>query len=234
MVNEAFCAACQQMLATKVAPMETDEYPHHPDEASFRKALDTGCAICMQYWLALGRPDGLQSPTWMLSKTAGVWYLYLGGPHATKRAFALTPTLSGGTYTDDHDLETEAPNSWLSDNTRSDQSFAFVRSRYQKCISEHSRCAMVSSGAFLPTRLLDVGQEQSTNVTLVDREQIQQRSTYVTLSYCWGQVTPLKLTGSSVTMLRNGIGDSDLPKTFQDAILVVRNLQQRYLWIDSL
>ena len=234
MVNEAFCAACQQMLATKVAPTETERYPHHPDGDSFCKALDTCCAICLQYWVALDRPDDLRSTTWTLEKNSGALYLNFEGLRGTRREFEITPRLFERTHTDEHDLETEAPDVWLSDNTGSVHSFAFVRSRYQKCISEHSLCAKVSSQAFLPTRLLDVGHERLANITLVDREQIQQGSSYVTLSHCWGQITPLKLTGSSVSMLRNGIVDGDLPKTFRDAILVVRKLQHRYLWIDSL
>lgn len=60
---------------------------------------------------------------------------------------------------------------------------------------------------------------------------------YVTLSHCWGKTkSPLLLTQetyASHTSL-NGIPVSQLPRTFQDAIMVTRKLGVRYLWVDSL
>jgi hypothetical protein len=54
---------------------------------------------------------------------------------------------------------------------------------------------------------------------------------YATLSHRWGGVTPARTTldtiGSKLTL-------SSLPKTFQDAITITREMGLKYLWIDSL
>jgi hypothetical protein len=231
MVNESFCAACQQMLATK--EVVDSERPHHADEASFRQALDTQCAICTKFWSSIDRPESVQSTTWEVLQNGGKWSLCLY--HGTRfREYDVKPCLPNRIHADTQDSILDAQEAWLSENTGSAQSFAFVQSQYQQCVSKHTRCARVATKSFLPTRLLDVGHEQLPDVKLVDREQISQGSSYVTLSHCWGQVTPLKLTKSSVSTLRCGIVDDDLPKTFRDAVLVVRKMRMRYLWIDSL
>ena len=231
MVNESFCAACQQMLATK--EVVDSERPHHSDEASFRQALDMQYVICTQFWSSTDRPESMQSTTWEVLQRPGKWSLYLY--HGTRlREYDVKPCLPKRICADTQDSGLRAQDSWLSDNTGSAQSFAFVRSQYQQCVSKHTHCARVATKSFLPTRLLDIGHEQHPDVKLVDREQIPQGSSYVTLSHCWGQVTPLKLTESSVSMLRSGIIDDDLPKTFRDAMIFVRKMKHRYLWIDSL
>jgi hypothetical protein len=220
------------MLAATKVPYYPDELAHHLDGGSFRKALDTRCAICIQFWIKLNQPDDLQSTTWSLTQTRP--HLLLRSSHDNPCAFSYKPWLTERACTDTQDLGTEAPGTCVSDSTQSVQSFDFVNSKYQQCTSRHSSCAEVTPRAFLPTRLLDVGHAQFANVILVDREQIPQGSSYVTLSHCWGQVTPLKLTQSFASTLRCGIVDDDLPKTFRDAVMVVRKTKQRYLWIDSL
>ncbi|KAF2803355.1 HET-domain-containing protein [Mytilinidion resinicola] len=57
---------------------------------------------------------------------------------------------------------------------------------------------------------------------------------YFTLSHCWGQSHPFRLTKDTVSTLKAGIPITQLPKTFQDAILVAQYFQVKYLWIDSL
>ena len=60
---------------------------------------------------------------------------------------------------------------------------------------------------------------------------------YATLSHCWGPIEerkPLQLTLANWSTLTKRIPIASLPRTFQDAILVVKNIGVRYLWIDSL
>ena len=58
---------------------------------------------------------------------------------------------------------------------------------------------------------------------------------YITLSHCWGKSNFLKLTKTTSQRLRNGFSAADtLSKTFQDAIIICRELKVKYLWIDSL
>lgn len=56
----------------------------------------------------------------------------------------------------------------------------------------------------------------------------------MTLSHCWGNSKCLKLTTGNYNKLLNGIPLASLPKLYQDAVYAVRQLNIRYLWIDSL
>jgi len=62
---------------------------------------------------------------------------------------------------------------------------------------------------------------------------------YVALSHCWGDL-PKEVKDMFCSSTKNicnrqeGFSINDLPRTFQDAIRVTRELGQQYLWIDSL
>jgi hypothetical protein len=56
----------------------------------------------------------------------------------------------------------------------------------------------------------------------------------MTLSHCWGKADIYKLTSETACHLRAGLKISLLPRTFQRTIEVVRFLDTKYLWIDSL
>lgn len=60
---------------------------------------------------------------------------------------------------------------------------------------------------------------------------------YVALSYAWGNTRMVKLMQGNVLFLRTPGSLTklpDLPQTLRDAITLVRNVGERYLWIDSL
>jgi hypothetical protein len=57
---------------------------------------------------------------------------------------------------------------------------------------------------------------------------------YVALSYCWGQDQTVKTTRNTLPAHLMSIDKAQLPRTIQDAITVCRNLDFRYLWVDSL
>jgi hypothetical protein len=85
-----------------------------------------------------------------------------------------------------------------------------------------------------PTRILDVGESHASEIRLIDSESM--KGQYVTLSHRW-PVDPalhFKTTSSTIGERKNGIPIAIMPKTFQDAVTVVRKLGLRYLWIDSL
>jgi hypothetical protein len=54
------------------------------------------------------------------------------------------------------------------------------------------------------------------------------------LSYCWGKKPFLMTTRRNIQAHKNGISIGKLPLTFQHAIEVARQLNIRYIWIDSL
>ena len=63
---------------------------------------------------------------------------------------------------------------------------------------------------------------------------------YVALSYCWGQTKMLRALKSNISLLRQrGALSPDtttltIPATIADAMTFVRNIGERYLWIDAL
>ena len=61
-----------------------------------------------------------------------------------------------------------------------------------------------------------------------------QRAHYVALSHCWGQKQPLTTKKSSLADRQAGIPMSTLPRTFAEAVSVVRETGLQFLWIDSL
>jgi hypothetical protein len=60
------------------------------------------------------------------------------------------------------------------------------------------------------------------------------RDHYATLSHRWGDSTPFHTTKDTIASYAELIRFSQLPKTFQDAVVVARSLGIRYLWIDAL
>jgi hypothetical protein len=80
-----------------------------------------------------------------------------------------------------------------------------------------------------PVRVIDVE-----NMCIVD---LTSDKRYVALSYCWGKVKMSTLVQENEASLRIPCGLSklpDIPQTMQDAIVLVRNVGERYLWIDCL
>jgi len=103
----------------------------------------------------------------------------------------------------------------------------------QSCNLNHPHCR-ISNLPLLPTRVLDVGCSNSyDNIKLVLNQ--GQSAQYVALSYCWGgEEGMVRTTTSSITAWTQAIPWDRLPKTFQDAITITRELEIRYLWIDAL
>ena len=88
---------------------------------------------------------------------------------------------------------------------------------------------------FLPTRVIDVGSAEEDMVRLCENVDSATLGAYTVLSHCWGRdPCHLMLTKATANMFRNGIPDSRLPKTFQDAVIVTRRFKKQYIWIDSL
>ncbi|PQE24742.1 heterokaryon incompatibility protein [Rutstroemia sp. NJR-2017a WRK4] len=116
--------------------------------------------------------------------------------------------------------------------TGSSQSLDVAKVWFASCIQSHSDCLPENLKGFeYPIRLISIG---SGILRLVLASEISYRAPYATLSHCWGSLIPLRLVNDNITKLRAGISDSELCKTFNEAILVANNLQLDYIWIDSL
>jgi hypothetical protein len=88
-----------------------------------------------------------------------------------------------------------------------------------------------------PTRLLSIRPGLEPNVPFVklnEANEIPRDAEYMTLSHCWGKLPIKVLTTKNLKNMKNSISWNELPKTFQDAILIAKKLAIDYLWIDSL
>lgn len=85
----------------------------------------------------------------------------------------------------------------------------------------------------LPTRVIDVFASED-GVRLVESQTIGGRGCYIALSHVWGKVAHFKTERLSYEAHKDKIPLPNLPQTFQDAVIITRDLGIRYLWIDSL
>lgn len=105
------------------------------------------------------------------------------------------------------------------------------------CRLHHETCAATGSETNeLPCRLLDLKRREDAAVVLVETQNNTACHTeqYATLSHCWGKAHVIQTTKETLGLRMQGIEWDHLPKTFQDAITIVRALDIRFLWIDSL
>jgi hypothetical protein len=105
-----------------------------------------------------------------------------------------------------------------------------------RCDTSHPKCGMSSQTealpAFAPTRLIYVGSNASPELQLRDGNQCL--GPYATLSYCWGKEVYNVTTKSNLSASMIGLDISALCKTMYEAVIVTRNLQLKYIWIDAL
>jgi hypothetical protein len=107
-----------------------------------------------------------------------------------------------------------------------------LRNWIERCDQEH-QCLHSRWLPVLPTRILDVGEPESTgNVKLVETN--GNRGQYIALSHCWGASNSFLTTQDTLESMHNGFLPDQAPATFRDAIVLTRCLRIRYLWIDSL
>jgi heterokaryon incompatibility protein (HET) len=109
---------------------------------------------------------------------------------------------------------------------------ATVHKWIQNCTSKHVRCGS-SRPQQLPTRVIDVGLRQCSNIKLY--ESSGETGSYACLSHCWGPRGPgILTTSNTIKEYKRNIPWNLLPATFRDAVTVAWQLGLRYLWIDCL
>ncbi|KAF2467894.1 HET-domain-containing protein [Lindgomyces ingoldianus] len=122
--------------------------------------------------------------------------------------------------------------------------FALLRAWLRQCDKFHScHKGQDASKIAMPTRVLYVGNPKDLDyasdfIRLVSVSEIAKQK-YVALSHCWGDpsIEEKKVyctTRDNIIQRSKGFSLSELPKTFQDAVKVTRELDISYLWIDSL
>lgn len=108
-----------------------------------------------------------------------------------------------------------------------------------ECKSSHPTCRLDES-AWLPTRLLDVGSLDGTQLPrLVETVKEDVEPPYAALSHMWGDpnqghAPPVRTLKANYTKMESGIPWQIMSKNFIDAVIATRRLGLRYIWIDSL
>jgi len=127
----------------------------------------------------------------------------------------------------------------MSSATDSPQTLAFVNDWLRIC-ENHGACNSWRKThgipEALPARLIDVGtQADFSDLKLILSNVVDSTAVpYATLSHCWGTKIPFRLTSSNLEACLTQVTWSHLPQTFQDAVLLIRQLHLRYIWIDAL
>jgi hypothetical protein len=139
-------------------------------------------------------------------------------------------------------LYTEARDSWtnmpianhVSENTSSIEALSIAKTWLRECIIDphHQKCKELRETASLPSRTLRIN--ESNDHIYVSQNKPGAKGVYICLSHCWGAFQPLRLLKSSYQALTQNVPWDNLPKTFQDAIIVCRTFGASHLWIDSL
>ena len=114
--------------------------------------------------------------------------------------------------------------------------FALLRQWLELCDSEHN-CPK-DAPEVSPTRVIFVG-STSNNLQLQLSAYQRHPVEYIALSHCWGKPSPEEkerfcTTQENYNEQLKGFSYHSLPKVFQDAITVTRELKKQYLWIDAL
>lgn len=123
-----------------------------------------------------------------------------------------------------------------STNTGSEASFKMAQMWLNECLNNHDGCP--KSPPYLPSRVIDVGpSDGSQEPFLCETENLQVadgQPSYAALSHCWGKKPFIATTSSTLSAHRRQVSIQDMPPTFRDAVIVSRNMNIRYLWIDAL
>lgn len=119
----------------------------------------------------------------------------------------------------------------------SEASFAWAREQLANCARDHASCGAgyVRKQTAVPRRLIDVN-FHADHVRLVDSKMGLSDShiRWCCLSYVWGGDQKLKTTKASLPAHQKHIALTSLPPTIRDAVIVCRQLDVPFLWVDSL
>ncbi|KAF2870589.1 hypothetical protein BDV95DRAFT_63951 [Massariosphaeria phaeospora] len=117
-------------------------------------------------------------------------------------------------------------------NTSSPAATAMAIRWLHTCVNHHRQCNTASISHFCPTRVLDIGGNESGDLKLVQPKSLSEP--YVALSHRWGIEGLPRTTTSNIDVRLRSISLVTLSRTIKDAISIVRELGFRYLWVDAL
>ncbi|KAF9471996.1 HET-domain-containing protein [Pholiota conissans] len=110
------------------------------------------------------------------------------------------------------------------------ESFDLALQLFHNCTKNHPNCPKPAEDTALPDRVIDCTDTELPRVVITRG----QRGRYIALSYVWGASQPMMTTTHNIERYcTDGLDVTQLPQTVRDAIIVTRNLGERYLWIDA-
>jgi hypothetical protein len=119
--------------------------------------------------------------------------------------------------------------------------FNLLREWLRDCNETHSDHGIAcNADSELPTRVLDIGDVENRHRLRLyhpkkdEKAENVEKGRYIALSHCWGKSKLISTTTASIEAHCKAIKFDDLPKTFQHAVVVTRELGIQFLWIDSL
>lgn len=124
--------------------------------------------------------------------------------------------------------------------TLSPRNIKMMQAWIEDCESNHALCRLPPSAApWLPTRLLDVGDPNtSVHPRIVETKSMPAGNVvYAALSHMWGDVytvPPLQTMEYNYSNLQQSISPDRLPLNFLNALGTCLSLGIQYIWIDSL
>lgn len=138
---------------------------------------------------------------------------------------------------DENELSTRFPGRPVSRDPRGAASVKRYRGWLAECEHGHHKCPPKMTRPATPAwplRLLDISDADGSPqmIKLIEDPPVDTR--YATLSHCWGDALHFILEHRTLHEYKQGIELSKLPKTYQDAIFIARQLDIRFLWIDAL
>lgn len=86
----------------------------------------------------------------------------------------------------------------------------------------------------LPSHVINVGNYIHSPFVKLRETEGHEQGKYICLSYCWGKSREFTTTRATLEERKRQIMIANMPKTYQDAICMARELGVSYLWIDSL
>ncbi|KAL8334363.1 hypothetical protein RB598_008897 [Gaeumannomyces tritici] len=235
------CDICKAALQRLMRP--DCSTPHHTTLASYKRSVQIGCFICTSFPLQEERrpdlPNGWDATVASVDSTL----TFFNEPWPSimfmvyvRRNIPFIPLKSERYNFDLLDGDTHPKARRLSPSTRSTQTFSTAKQWIATCTQSHEECTRrTSDAAWYPTRLLECRIDgNSETLRLVETGKTAVDGPYMTLSHCWGNKDCLKLTTDNYTQLLQEIPISTIPRLYRDALVVIRELNVKYLWIDSL
>ncbi|KAL5405542.1 hypothetical protein PMIN03_008399 [Paraphaeosphaeria minitans] len=243
------CKVCQEHVFNSNDPAGS----HHTSDEAVLNSLISGCVICTDLYLhgvkAVHRlPELVPSSfkdcryKWALrstgrSQNCNSSFQIIFTPQANVKE-TLTRLLHPGKYHIVSDVDAHvAAEGMLAFSTNPNElgGGLQIREWIKNCAETHENCNNHRKSNFVPTRLVDLGMENTNMVRIVNTAKKNITGPYLTLSHSWGPPTFLQLRRENeIELMGQGVGISKLTTNFQQAISVAKFIGIRYIWIDSL